>query len=218
MKKLIAFYLFIFLMMSCGGNKNTQYEMKVDNVPITNRTSANATDFSSYSNDEELSQIFEVIPGNYTINTNYISEGINSGADANINIKFRLLKPVQLRKDDSISENNFKLYILDADDKVLTDDTGYPIGDFQMGEVTTTSNGKYLVTDFSSGAKDAITEFKDFLQSEVGSEVEITFGKFLGMDSHKYLKNATGLEFYIAPSLALRRDGTLWDNYWKWKE
>ena len=217
MKKTALLIFAALMLVSCGSN-HSEYTVTVDDVPFTSRSASNA-DYEVYTPDNELTQIFEVIPGTYTVTSDIQSEGVISYSDMNMTLKLRLLRPVEKGRDkDAFNSPYICVNLLDANDNVILDDIGTTLPALRIGKSESKSNGQFIQADISDH-KDAVNEFWEFLQSPAGTEAEITFGSPVAAEWSKQLKNLKGIEIYITPTLRNHIDKkSLDDFYWKWKE
>lgn len=213
MKKTLLFLLLGIAMISCGDKSHDEYPIKVgEDVRVTDRFgSLIESKFLEkvYPEDNELYQIFTVVPGTYKItsDTKTVLGGVKSSA-VHLTLKLKLLKPVEIL-DDMLGES-IGINLLDADDNLLVKEgmTGY----MSIGEI------KFLKDQMGLEAnkQDEIELFKEFLQSAPGTETEITFGMPAHYDSYKKLEDARNIEIFMSPYLLDPRD-TLKLNPKKWK-
>lgn len=200
------------MLVSCGGG-HKEYTINAEEIPISSRI-ADRFDFDVYDENHVLSQIFEIEPGTYTITADKNAEGVTSGSDVNVTLKFKLLRPVSY--NEGLHDFDLNLHLIDADNKLVKDGTigvSFPLN---LGRYESKSNGSFLVKN-EEVDKDALVEFMDFLQSEPGTVAEFTFGNFYGMDMANCLKDVTGFELYLNPGLAEKDGKTLYQYNWSWK-
>lgn len=217
MKKAFFYIVMGFIMMSCGGGHH-EYSVKVDdNTPVTN-FQYNTDKKIIYSDDNDLSQVFTIVPGVYTLTSDKHSKGTMTASEVNLTLKLKLLKPVKIKKQDNIHYTWFGVNLLDANDKVLEQKEGMSIGGLTLGAYKFDPESDYLYKD-KNIEKDALEEFIEFLGSPAGTEVEFTFGGQTGLDDDKFLENVVGLEIYLDSYLAWPK-GKIGDRHGnlEWKE
>lgn len=215
MKKTLFLLLFFLVIISCGDKSHNEYTFSVgDDVRITDRLGSIESRFPNkeYSSDNELAQIFTVVPGDYTITSdteNVPGGGVSSGV--NLKLKLKLLKPVEIINFDS-PEFFFGINLIDADDNLVND--GTMLSPMFLGEIK--FNKDRMMPETTQ--KDEFELFQEFLQSSPGTEAELTFGMPAHWDSYKHLENVRNIEIYISPALADYKDPLkLAPKKWKFK-
>lgn len=214
MKKAVFSMIMGIILMSCGG-KHHEYPITVDEVNFTDRI-GNGYEYQVYPSDNEATQIFSIVPGEYVITADEKSESLQSGSDILLTLKLKLLRPVEV-KDDSWIDNSLEVKLLDANDKIPVSQLG-TTGPMELFGLKL--NGMQFDT-YKGGMeqqkkeeKDIRMSFADFLQSAPGTEAEFTFKGFQGMDTYKGLKDVTAIEIVLR---GITRDGKLDNYHLKWK-